>query len=72
MTIYPPCKHCGANHGMGIEDMVTGFITPMDICNTCLWKDLKVVFQEDQVTLEQDMESTLKVLEERLLSHEKK
>lgn len=37
MIEYPPCKYCGASHGMGIEDMTTGEITPIDVCNTCLW-----------------------------------
>jgi hypothetical protein len=39
--IYPPCKYCGASHGMGVEEMSTSEITPMDVCYTCLWKDLK-------------------------------
>lgn len=34
---YPPCRKCGAIHGMGIEDMETGEITPIDICETCLF-----------------------------------
>jgi hypothetical protein len=37
--IYPPCKKCGANHGMGIEDMKTGKITPIDICKECLFEN---------------------------------
>jgi hypothetical protein len=36
-VIYPPCKYCGASHGMGIEEMATGKIEPMDICSKCLW-----------------------------------
>jgi len=39
-VIYPPCKYCGASHGMGVEEMATGIITPMDICYKCLWKPL--------------------------------
>ncbi len=35
--IYPPCKKCGAAHGMGIENMETGVIEPLDICKNCLW-----------------------------------
>lgn len=37
MTVYPPCRKCGAAHGMGIENMETGHIEPMDICYDCLW-----------------------------------
>lgn len=35
--IYPPCKKCGASHGMGIENMETGVIEPIDMCRDCLW-----------------------------------
>lgn len=34
---YPPCKKCGADHGMGIEEMATGKITPIDVCRKCLF-----------------------------------
>ncbi len=34
---YHPCKTCGAIHGMGIEDMETGEMTPIHICETCLF-----------------------------------
>lgn len=37
-NVYPPCKYCGANHGMGVENTKTGEITPIDICKKCLWK----------------------------------
>lgn len=37
MIKYPPCKKCGKSHGMGIENMETGEITPIDICSNCLW-----------------------------------
>lgn len=30
-----PCKKCGKNHGMGVEDMTTGHFTPIDICYDC-------------------------------------
>jgi hypothetical protein len=36
--VYPPCKYCGAEHGMGIEHVESGKITPIDICYDCLWK----------------------------------
>lgn len=36
-TVYPPCKKCGASHGMGIENMETGHIEPLDIWYDCLW-----------------------------------
>lgn len=38
-VFYPPCKYCGHEHGMGIEDMSTGIIKPIDICYPCLWHD---------------------------------
>jgi hypothetical protein len=41
MVEYPPCKYCGASHGMGIEEMATGKIEPIDICYDCLWKPLE-------------------------------
>lgn len=34
-TLYD-CKKCGAKHGMGIEDMATGTIEPIDLCGNCL------------------------------------
>lgn len=37
MTEYAPCKHCGNAHRMGIENMETGEIEPIDICHTCLY-----------------------------------
>jgi hypothetical protein len=36
--VYPPCKKCGKSHGMGVEDMKTGVITPIDVCSKCLFK----------------------------------
>lgn len=38
MIEYPPCKKCGKSHGMGIEEMSTGKITPIDLCYECLWE----------------------------------
>jgi len=35
--IYPPCKKCEASHRMGIENMETGEIEPIDLCKNCLW-----------------------------------
>ncbi len=37
MIEYPPCKKCGASHGMGIENMETGEIEPIDLCRNCLF-----------------------------------
>lgn len=51
---------------MGVEEMTTGQITPIDICHTCLWKDLEFMPIKDQVVLEEDMESILRDLEKRL------
>lgn len=38
MLVYPPCKKCGKSHGMGIEEMATGKIDPIDLCYDCLWE----------------------------------
>lgn len=48
---YPPCKKCGCAHGMGIEDMETGVITPIDICRKCLWEPLQIYLNNDPVML---------------------
>ncbi len=52
MIEYPPCKKCGANHGMGIEDMQTGVITPIDTCRDCLFETLNSatrLFPEEKI-----------------------
>lgn len=36
-NVYPPCKNCGKSHGMGLEDRITGKITPLDICRECIF-----------------------------------
>ena len=36
---YPPCRKCGAAHGMGLKDRRTGKIEPLDKCYNCFWKD---------------------------------
>lgn len=33
------CRKCGADHGMGVVDIVTKIHTPIDLCLDCLWKD---------------------------------
>lgn len=38
-VIYPPCKKCGASHGMGMKDTLTGEIEPIDICKDCLFTE---------------------------------
>jgi len=35
---FPPCKNCGENHGMGIKDMKTGIIAPIEYCYSCFEK----------------------------------
>ena len=50
MIEYPLCKYCGASHGMGIETIETGEITPIDICKDCLFGDWKSAFEEHQIT----------------------
>lgn len=68
--IYPPCKHCGCSHKMGIEEIETGKIDPIDICHDCLWKDFKFEFKRDQVELK-SMQENLKYLVDKLLHPEK-
>lgn len=41
MILYD-CKKCGAKHGMGIEDMETGNIEPIDYCKECLFEQVKI------------------------------
>ena len=38
--VHPICKKCGKAYGMGIEERSTGIITPIDICNDCLFPPL--------------------------------
>jgi len=40
--IYPPCKKCGASHGMGLENMETGEIEPIEYCRSCLFPPLSM------------------------------
>ncbi len=66
--IYPPCKKCGDSHGMGIEEMSTGKIEPMDICYNCLWNPLEFKPINEQVKLDvENMKENLKNLEDRLI-----
>lgn len=51
---YPPCKYCGASHGMGIEERETGNITPIDICYDCLWYGYKIKFIEEEIILNKE------------------
>jgi len=52
-VIYPPCKKCGAAHKMGVEEMATGKITPMDICYNCLWfAEMKPITEKIHLTIE--------------------
>lgn len=62
---YNPCKECGKSHGMGIENTLTGDITPIDLCYDCLWKDLKINELKEDIFLENDMQKILKKLENK-------
>ena len=42
MVEYPLCRKCGASHGMGIEDMETGKIEPIDLCKSCLFEKIQI------------------------------
>lgn len=59
--VYPPCKECGASHGMGIENMESGVIEPIDICYDCLWnlKSHKVVADDPAQQLIADQMTTM-------------
>ncbi|HEY3526790.1 MAG TPA: hypothetical protein VGK47_11370 [Nitrososphaeraceae archaeon] len=35
-VIYPPCKKCGASHKMGVINVLTDEITPIDVCSKCI------------------------------------
>ena len=52
-VIYPPCKYCGATHGMGFEDTETGVITPIDVCKDCLFPPNIFSPAIDQVELDE-------------------
>ena len=56
MIEYPPCKYCGARHGMGIENIETGEIEPLDICKECLWKDSHINPVTEQIILKSEEE----------------
>lgn len=62
-VVYPPCKKCGASHGMGIEDMQTGVITPIDICRECLWEPLQMYVNNEQVMLTDNQDEIDELLE---------
>ena len=49
--VYPPCKKCGKSHGIGIKDMSTGHIQPLDLCYDCLWSGLIYNPINEQITL---------------------
>jgi hypothetical protein len=57
------CKKCGKEHGMGIEDMKTGEITPIDLCEDCLFEGCGFKYDpEYQAKLENDIEKIKKLL----------
>ncbi len=59
MSEYPPCKYCGASHGMGIENRETEEIEPIDICHDCLFKEgytYKPVEEKIIMLTEEDLE----------------
>lgn len=43
------CKKCGKEHGMVIEDKVTGECEPIDLCYQCIFGDWKPTPIEDVV-----------------------
>lgn len=51
MTEYPRCRKCEASHGMGVEEMATGKITPIDLCHKCLWDGFIAGTLEEQIVL---------------------
>lgn len=52
---YPPCKKCGASHGMGVKNMRTGKIDPLDKCYDCFWEDAFVYTPpKEKIRLDQE------------------
>jgi hypothetical protein len=51
--IYPPCRKCGAIHGIGIETMATGEIEPLDICRDCLFPPIIFDMNIDPIKLKE-------------------
>lgn len=71
---YPPCRKCGKSHGMGVEEMSTGIITPIDLCYECLWegfpKHLKNLDQRVKLSeSEEDYKGILERTEKDLLEN---
>lgn len=54
MIEYPPCKKCGKSHGMGIEEMNTGIITPIDVCYDCRWNSNYIAEKTIQPVLQEE------------------
>ncbi len=54
MIEYPPCKKCGKSHGMGVEEMATGIITPMDVCSNCLYGSTKINHPTEKIHLQEE------------------
>lgn len=52
------CKKCGATHGMGIEDMTTGIVTPIDHCRDCLFAQCTIEHPKEPISLEELCESS--------------
>jgi hypothetical protein len=46
---YPLCRKCGKSLGMGIENMKTGVIEPIDLCYECLWAGTTFNQMNDQI-----------------------
>ena len=55
-VVYPPCRKCGKAHMMGVKEMATGKIAPMDICYDCIWYGTTIPLTEDVILKEEDLE----------------
>ncbi len=64
--IYPPCKQCGKSHGMGVEDMQSGEITPIDLCYDCLWSGLEFKSLQEQVKLSDSEVDNIQFFKDKL------
>lgn len=49
------CTSCGKEHGMVLEDMVTGEKTPIDWCNECFFSKGYTYKEPDPIDMEDDL-----------------
>lgn len=67
--VYPSCKECGKEHGLGIINMKTGRIEPLDICNECLWKNKIPTFSPSFEEISKQMRINADIIKEEITLH---